>query len=305
MNAQITLLLVASIICGISYIYIFVNSIRTILTLFSKNTNLETDYWWTLIINGFFGFIAYCAIFVISLYIKGIKISDFIKNTNDKVFSFLLAAFIAQFLSSLFNRQQFEYQTQLAENKAKADKIENLIMSFEKSLSARVSSMITLMQVFEKLIELKGTRTKKHYSEIEKATKGSAERKVEQFNEELNNWHSQMQVICTALMSLDLLPLRTYLDLYINQFCLQRMHEHIKYDDKLKLAEARKSLNNIAPYHDVIINVLQILANVTRGGKTISCPSLEILKSFTKIDSNNIVTLKKDKVREWIKESIS
>jgi len=69
----------------------------------------------------------------------------FLSGANDKLFGLLSAAVIAQFLSSLFNRRQYEYQKERDRDSAKADKIEAIAAELAERLTLRLTAMQNLV----------------------------------------------------------------------------------------------------------------------------------------------------------------
>jgi len=132
------------------YIACFISTVKGIIDNFRSNPPSNKSLYWKLAICLLFSTGFYCLTYFSCLFIESKKYISkdsftFLSGANDKLFGLLFAAVIAQFLSSLFNRQQYEYQKERDRDSAKADKIEAVTAELTERLALRLTAMQNLV----------------------------------------------------------------------------------------------------------------------------------------------------------------
>jgi len=265
-----------AIVCAFSgYLIAFISTIRNIIGNFQQAKLNENSLYWSIAIGVTYSTAFYCIIYYLGLaLITNNYFSEptfkFFAGINDKLFGFLLGAIIAQFLSALFSRRQYEYQKARDLAQANADKFETLIKDFERAFCSRYLVMTDLIQEFEKLINCKAKHLQDDYRKIEKETEAIRDGKIVYFNESKNTWRVEMAAINAGLAVLNCQTCVNFIDTNITQK-LTEAHNNVIYD-KQALQNARQILAAIQPDRNAILQTLMNLAKEARKGQY-KCPT--------------------------------
>lgn len=305
METQITIeigFIALTALLVLCYIVIFTFSVNKILEAFSDNAKPRAKYYKKFGLCAIGGFLIYCGIFFISNFIYIDKLANFIKDTNDKVFGFLSAALIAQFLSFLFSRQNYNYQSKLANNKAKADRIEHIMKAIGSSIASLTIAMLNSInfqrqlgqqQNFSVYIKRFSTQNKEKYDgpdknkiesnlqeEIQKYINQENINRTGSVNEKSSNWQVDTTSFYADFTSLDFTPLNNYIYRITKLF--KKATNYMNSGNITDFNDAENALKAISPYSNTILTVLLTLANAIRAGNEVSCPSEKELDDFIK-----------------------
>lgn len=305
---QITLI-IGTVLLALGYICIFICSVNRILEAFSDQAKERVKYYKKFGYYGFSGFTIYCGVFAISCFINVEKLANFTKDTNDKVFGFLFAALIIQFLSFLFSRQNYDYQNKLANNKAKADRIENIIKYISGSIVGYGSAMLSVVEFEGKQLiiakQLKAARQQAEGIETEEIKqlqafnediqRKEALKRAAKLNEESANWQMAITSIQSDFNALYLSPLNRSIEKIMLSF-VETLGLVTTNNSNINKAATIQMLNqnSIEPHRVMISTVMQTIANAARIGMEIPCPSEKQLDDFLAYNAE---------LKKWIKST--